>query len=79
MGSRGRQTPLASFWEAVRHSTRGPDHSRMAGGDRHLTELFLEAGIREMTEVPLPVAVEHATFAAQWEPLTLASVLREDT
>jgi len=36
----------------------------MAGGDRHLTELFPEAGLREITEVALPVAVEQATFAA---------------
>lgn len=69
----GGQSPLAPFWDAVhQHDPAAPDESRMAGGHQgHLTELFNEAGLAEVTEEALPVRVEHDTFVAWWEPFTL--------
>ena len=64
MGSRGGNAARVILGGGAPPRPAAPDQSRMAGGDRHLTELFPEAGLREITEVALPVAVEQATFAA---------------
>jgi SAM-dependent methyltransferase len=67
------RTPLAPFWRAVREVD--PDEegeANLAGAhEGALTELFAEAGIREIEETALPVRVEHATFEEWWEPFTL--------
>jgi len=69
----GGQTPLAPFWQAVRELD--PDEEgegNFAGaGEGQLTELFHEAGLREIEETALPIRVEHATFEEWWEPFTL--------
>jgi ubiquinone/menaquinone biosynthesis C-methylase UbiE len=69
----GEQTPLAPFWQAVHEvDPDAIDESELAGGrEGHLTELFVEAGLREVEETALPVRVEHATFEDWWEPFTL--------
>ena len=69
----GKQTPLAPFWQAVRELD--PDEEgegNFAGaGEGQLTELFREAGLREIEETALPIRVEHTTFEDWWEPFTL--------
>jgi SAM-dependent methyltransferase len=69
----GEQTPLSPYWEAAREldpATEG--ESNLAGArEGELTELFGEAGIRDVEETALPVRVEHATFEEWWEPFTL--------
>jgi SAM-dependent methyltransferase len=69
----GHQTPLAPFWQAVRELD--PDEEgegNFAGaGEGQLTELFHEAGLREIEETALPIHVDHATFEEWWDPFTL--------
>jgi SAM-dependent methyltransferase len=69
----GHQTPLAPFWQGVRELD--PDEegegSFAGAGEGQLTELFHEAGLREIEETALPVRLEHATFEEWWEPFTL--------
>jgi SAM-dependent methyltransferase len=69
----GKQTPLAPFWQAVRELD--PDEegegSFAGAGEGQLTELFHEAGLREIEETALPVRLEHATFEEWWQPFTL--------
>ena len=69
----GKQTPLAPFWQAVRELD--PDEEgegNFAGaGEGQLTELFHEAGLREIEETALPIHVDHATFEEWWDPFTL--------
>jgi SAM-dependent methyltransferase len=69
----GHQTPLAPFWQAVRELD--PDEEgegNFAGaGEGQLTELFHEAGLREIEETVLPIHVDHATFEEWWDPFTL--------
>lgn len=69
----GGQTPLAPFWQAVREIDPAEEgEGTLAGGrEGHLSELFAEAGLREVEETALPVRVEHATFEEWWEPFTL--------
>ena len=69
----GGQTPLAPFWQAVRELDPDEEGEGNLAGARegHLTELFQEAGLREIEETALPVRVEHATFEEWWEPFTL--------
>ena len=54
-------------------STRTSWTSRSSPGARegHLSELFAEAGLREVDETPLEVEVEHPTFESWWEPYEL--------
>jgi ubiquinone/menaquinone biosynthesis C-methylase UbiE len=69
----GDQSPLSPFWQAVRELEPGADAEANLAGTRggHLTELFSEAGLREVEETALPVQLEHATFEDWWEPFTL--------
>ncbi|MDX6414107.1 MAG: hypothetical protein QOH23_1517, partial [Gaiellaceae bacterium] len=69
----GDQSPLTPFWRVVRELEPGADAEANRAGTRggHLTELFGEAGLREVEETALPVEVEHATFEEWWEPFTL--------
>ena len=69
----GGQTPLAPFWRGVRELD--PDEegegSFAGAGEGQLTELFHEAGLREIEETVLPIHVDHATFEEWWDPFTL--------
>jgi SAM-dependent methyltransferase len=69
----GEQTPLAPFWSAVRELDPDAEgEGTLAGGhEGHLSELFAEAGLRDVTETALPVRVEHQSFEEWWEPFTL--------
>jgi SAM-dependent methyltransferase len=69
----GGQSPLAPFWNAARELDPALEgESNLAGSRKgHLTELFVEAGMRDVEETALPVRVEHATFDEWWQPFTL--------
>jgi SAM-dependent methyltransferase len=68
----GGQGPLSLFWEAARELDPGvEDESQLAGSrEGHLTELFGEAGLREIHEGAVSVTVEHPSFEDWWEPFT---------
>ena len=68
----GGRGPLSPFWDAVHElDPDAPDESQLAGArSGHLTELFGEAGLRDVHESSLEVAVQHATFEEWWEPFT---------
>jgi SAM-dependent methyltransferase len=65
--------PLSLFWEAARELD--PDvegESQLAGArEGHLAELFQAAGLQEIEQSALSVAVEHSSFEDWWEPFTL--------
>ena len=65
--------PLSLYWQAARDLDPDvSDESYLAGtGEGELTELFEKAGLREVEDVALSVAVEHPTFEEWWEPYTL--------
>jgi ubiquinone/menaquinone biosynthesis C-methylase UbiE len=69
----GEQTPLAVFWRAARELFPDVEGETGLAGSRegHLSELFTQAGLREVEETALPVRVEHASFEEWWYPFTL--------
>jgi ubiquinone/menaquinone biosynthesis C-methylase UbiE len=69
----GGRGPLSPYWELVRERDSSVrDESELAGANEgHLTQLFEEAGIRNIEEVPLTVHVVHESFDEWWEPYTL--------
>jgi SAM-dependent methyltransferase len=69
----GGRGPLSAYWEAVRElDPEADDESDLAGAQRgDLSRLFHEAGLREIEEADIGVAVEHSTFEEWWEPYTL--------
>ena len=69
----GDRGPLSPFWIAARQlDAEVDDESHMAGvREGHLAELFEAAGLHEIEDTSLTVAVEHPTFEDWWEPFTL--------
>jgi SAM-dependent methyltransferase len=69
----GGHGPLSLYWELVREFDPGAgDESGLAGAtEGHLTQLFEEAGIRDVEDVALTVYVTHETFEDWWEPYFL--------
>jgi SAM-dependent methyltransferase len=69
----GGHGPLSMFWNTARALDPDVhDESALAGArEGHLGELMTTAGLRRIEEVPLSVAVEHASFEEWWEPFTL--------
>jgi SAM-dependent methyltransferase len=69
----GGTGPLGLFWETVHELDPGAeDESRLAGARQgHLSELFKDAGVREVHEDALTVTVEHPSFEDWWEPFLL--------
>lgn len=69
----GGQGPLSLFWDAARElDHRVEDESQRAGARKgHLAELFQAAGLHDIEESALSIAVEHATFEDWWEPFML--------
>jgi SAM-dependent methyltransferase len=69
----GGRAPLSLFWTAARDID--PDvtgESQMAGTrEGHLSELFAEAGLRDVEETALTVSLEHTSFDDWWEPYAL--------
>lgn len=68
----GGTGPLSAFWRAVLavESTVTDESSLPGSNAGDLTALFLAAGLHEVSEVPLTVAVDFPTFDAWWEPYT---------
>lgn len=68
----GGQGPLSTFWRAAGDIDPGrTDESHLAGvREGHLRDLFVEAGIEEVEQTRLTVAVPYLTFAEWWEPYT---------
>jgi SAM-dependent methyltransferase len=69
----GGRGPLGVFWDAARGlDPHVEDESRLPGArSGHLTELSRAAGLEDVEERLLVVAVEHPTFEEWWEPFTL--------
>jgi len=69
----GAQGPLSVFWEAARQiDPEVEDESDLPGvREGHLGELFHAAGLHQVEETSLTVAVEQRTFEDWWEPFTL--------
>jgi SAM-dependent methyltransferase len=70
----GGISPLGAFWQAARELQPDleDDESRRAGARAgHLTELFVAAGLRDVEETALSVALEHPSFEAWWQPFEL--------
>lgn len=66
----GGQGPLGTFWNAARQLDPGVnDESSLAGvREGHLVELFLAAGLGNVTSAILDASLEHQTFEEWWEP-----------
>lgn len=69
----GGSGPLSLFWRVVGEvDPAAPGEAGRPGSrEGHLTELFSEAGLREIEESKLTVRVRFAGFADWWEPYTL--------
>ncbi|HZB23803.1 MAG TPA: methyltransferase domain-containing protein [Gaiellaceae bacterium] len=69
----GGQAPLSLFWAAARDvDPEVTGESQMAGTRQgHLSELFADAGLRDVEETALPVSLEHSSFEDWWEPYVL--------
>ena len=69
----GGRGPLSLFWKAAHEVDPDvKDESGRAGArQRHLTELFEKAGLREVEETALVATVVHPTFDEWWAPFTL--------
>lgn len=69
----GEKGPLHVFWQAARQGDKdAPDESELAGArEGHLAELLREAGLADVEQDALTVAVEHPSFDEWWEPFTL--------
>jgi SAM-dependent methyltransferase len=69
----GGKGPLSVLWSAAHELDQEVvDESRLAGArGGHLTELFQEAGLRDVEETTIAVDVEHPSFDEWWEPYTL--------
>lgn len=63
---------LAPFWDAVHViDPEAQDEALLSGAHSgHLTELFLDAGLRGVDEGPITVDLVHPTFEEWWEPYT---------
>ena len=69
----GDRGPLSPFWQAARQlDPEVDDESDLAGvREGHLAQLFETAGLHEIEDTSLTVAVEHPTFEDWWGPFTL--------
>jgi SAM-dependent methyltransferase len=69
----GGKAPLSLFWDAARELDPEVEAESDLAGTRegHLTQLFAEAGLREIAETALSISVEHASFDEWWQPYTL--------
>ena len=69
----GGTSPLSPFWDAAHRLDPDVDDESGLPGARagHLTELFTAAGLQEVEETALEMAIEHSSFEEWWEPFTL--------
>ncbi len=66
----GGTGPLGLFWQTARElDPTVVDESDLPGArEGHLGRLFLEAGLRDVSETSLTADLEHPDFDAWWEP-----------
>lgn len=66
-------SPLSTFWAIARELDPSAPGEAMLPGTRqgHLAELFGQAGLGEVEDAMLTVAVEHPTFEEWWQPYEL--------
>jgi SAM-dependent methyltransferase len=69
----GHEGPLRKFWEAARQIDPGVDDESRLPGVRQgqLGDYFRHAGLDQVRETSLSLAVEHRNFEEWWEPFTL--------
>ena len=69
----GGRGPLSAFWDAAHAlDPDAADESELPGArEGDLSRLFTEAGLHDVEETLLSVAVEHPTFEEWWEPFEL--------
>lgn len=69
----GGQDPSAAFWRAARDldTEIEVELNRPGTNEGQLGELMGRAGLRDITESKLSVAVVHPTFEEWWDPYTL--------
>ena len=69
----GDKGPLSAFWSAARSlDPSTPGESDLPGvAEGHLAELFLSAGLSDVTSSSLTVTVVHPSFEDWWDPFTL--------
>jgi len=69
----GGEGPLSNFWAAARELAPDVRDEALLPGARqgHLSQLFDDAGLKEVEETALTVSVEHRDFEEWWEPFTL--------
>jgi SAM-dependent methyltransferase len=69
----GHVGPLRIFWEAAKQIDPGVDDESRLPGVRQgqLGDYFRQAGLEEVRETSLTLAVEHRSFEEWWEPFTL--------
>jgi SAM-dependent methyltransferase len=69
----GHEGPLRKFWEAARQiDPKVDDESRLPGVRQgQLGDYFRQAGLEQIHETSLTLAVEHRSFEEWWEPFTL--------
>lgn len=67
------RAPLSLFWRAARELDGGAPSESARAGTRpgHLTEVLTAAGLEDVEETGLEIAIEHETFEEWWEPYTL--------
>ena len=64
--------PLGLFWSTARELDPDVvDESDLPGTrEGHLRRLFIDAGLRDVTDTSLAADLEHPDFDAWWEPFT---------
>src|SRR5690242_12570784 len=69
----GRTSPLSAFWTALEEfDPAAENESHLAGArEGHLGELFVAAGLADVQQLALSVAVEFASFEEWWAPYEL--------
>jgi SAM-dependent methyltransferase len=69
----GDRGPLSNFWQAARIlDPDAVDESGLPGTrERHLVELFEQAGLRDLTAGSLTVHLDFDSFDEWWHPFTL--------
>lgn len=68
----GGRSPLSLFWNAARRLDPDPgNESELAGARQgHLAALLRTAGLQDVDETLLTIAVEHPSFEEWWDPFT---------
>jgi len=69
----GGRSPISPVWKAAQKlgfgANRGNDHATGTGPGQ-LFDVFTQAGLRDVQEEEVSIAIEHASFDEWWEPFT---------